>query len=255
MSLHTAIFLFAAGVLGGAINAVAGGGSFFTFPALLFAGLPPVPANATSTLALWFGVAGSGTAYRKQFRATRRVVIPFLTASVVGGLAGAFLLIRTPAETFLRVIPWLLLAATLLFAFGKQLTNRIGAHIAHDASGRAIALATVFEGCVAIYGGYFGGGMGIMNLALLSALGMADIHAMNALKVLLGGVTNGVATVTFIASKAIIWLPAAVMTGGAIAGGFTSAHFAQKLPQSWVRTFVIAAGSAMTLYFFWRAWH
>lgn len=233
---------------------MAGGGSFVTFPVLLFAGLAPVPANATSTLALWFGAASSGTAYRKQFRASRRVLVPFVAASLVGGLAGAFLLIKTPGETFLRGIPWLLLAATLLFAFGRHLTSRIAAGITHEASSRAVAVATLLEGVVAVYGGYFGGGMGIMNLALLSALGLADIHVMNALKVLLGALTNGVATITFIGARTIIWLPALAMTAGALAGGFASAHLAQKLPPQWIRVFVIAIGSAMTVYFFWRGY-
>ncbi|HKV25785.1 MAG TPA: sulfite exporter TauE/SafE family protein [Candidatus Acidoferrum sp.] len=254
MHLGEAIFLFFAGALGGAINAVAGGGSFIAFPALLFTGVAPIPANATNTLALWVGVTASGGAYRHRLAISRRVIVPLLAASVCGGLAGAFLLIRTPGETFLRVIPWLLLGATLLFAFGKHFTKRISASIAHDASTGALAGAAVFELLVAIYGGYFGGGIGIMNLALLSALGMTDIHAMNALKVVLGGVINGVATITFVVSKAIVWPQAVVMIAGAVLGGYFSAHYAQKLPQAWVRNFVIFVGSGMTICFFLRAY-
>ena len=118
MDIGQAIFLFAAGALGGAINAVAGGGSFVAFPALLFTGVPPVLANATNTLALWIGVTASGGAYRKRMSISRRVMIPLVATSVVGGLAGAILMIRTPAQTFLRVLPWMLLGATLLFIFG-----------------------------------------------------------------------------------------------------------------------------------------
>jgi uncharacterized membrane protein YfcA len=254
LDIRQAIFLFAAGALGGAINAVAGGGSFVTFPALLFTGVGPVAANATNTLALWIGVTASGGAYRKHLNISRRVMIPLILTSVVGGLAGAILLVKTPAQTFLRVLPWLLLGATLLFAFGKHLTGRMAAGISHESSNAAVAGASVFELGVAIYGGYFGGGMGIMNLAMLSALGMTDIHAMNALKVVLAGVTNGVATLTFIAAGAILWPQAIVMTLGASLGGYFAAHYAQRLPQSWIRLFVLLVASAMTVYFFVRAY-
>ena len=246
--------MFAAGALGGAINAVAGGGSFVTFPALLFTGVGPVAANATNTLALWIGVTASGGAYRKHLNISRRVMIPLILTSIVGGLAGAILLVKTPAQTFLRVLPWLLLGATLLFAFGKHLTGRIAAGVSHESSNAAVAGASVFELGVAIYGGYFGGGMGIMNLAMLSAFGMTDIHAMNALKVVLAGVTNGVATFTFIAAGAILWPQAVVMTLGASLGGYSAAHYAQRLPQSWIRSFVLVVAVAMTIYFFLRAY-
>jgi uncharacterized membrane protein YfcA len=254
LDFRQAIFLFGAGALGGAFNAVAGGGSFVAFPALLFTGVAPVPANATNTLALWIGVTASGGAYRKRLNLSRRVMIPLILTSIIGGLGGAVLLIKTPAQTFLRVLPWLLLGATLLFAFGKHLTGRIAAGISHESSNAAIAGASVFELIVATYGGYFGGGTGIMNLAMLAALGMTDIHAMNALKVVLGGVINGVATFTFVAMDAIVWPQAVVMTLGAIGGGYLAAHYAQKLPQSWITAFVIFAGAAMTVYFFIRAY-
>jgi uncharacterized membrane protein YfcA len=254
LNLHTAIFLFFAGALGGAINAVAGGGSFVSFPALLFTGVPAVPANATNTLALWVGTTLSGGAYREKLKIPARVMIPLVITSVIGGLAGAFLLIKTPAQTFLHVLPWLLLGATLLFAFGKHLTGRISAGITHDASNTAVAVASLYETVVAVYGGYFGGGVGIMNLAMLAALGMTDIHAMNKLKVILGGVINGVATVTFVATGVIVWPQAIVMTAGSILGGYSSAYFSQKLPQAWVKAFVIFVGTAMTIYFFLRAY-
>jgi hypothetical protein len=254
LSLEQAIFLFFAAAIGGAINAVAGGGSFVAFPALLFTGVSPVPANATNTLALWVGTTASGGAYRKQLGIPRRVMIPLLMTSVIGGVAGAFLLIKTPAQTFLRVLPWLLLGATLLFAFGKHLTGRISAGISHESSNAAVTGAAIFELGVAVYGGYFGGGLGIVNLAMLAALGMTDIHAMNKLKVILGAVINGVAAVAFIATGFILWRQAGVMTAGAIIGGYGSAHYAQKLPQAWIRVFVIVIGALMTIYFFVRAY-
>jgi uncharacterized membrane protein YfcA len=186
------LLLFFAGVLGGALNSVAGGGSFIAFPALLFTGVPPIPANATNTIALWTAAAASGGAYRKQLDVPRRVLIPLLTASLIGGLAGAILLLKTPAHTFMRVLPWLTLGATLLFAFGRKLAGRRKSVLEQEASGAALAGATLFQLGVAVYGGYFGGGMGIVMLAMLATLGMTDIHAMNALKSVMGFVINGV---------------------------------------------------------------
>jgi uncharacterized membrane protein YfcA len=246
--------LFFAGALGGAINAVAGGGSFVAFPALLFTGVPPIPANATNTLSLWVGTAASSGAYRHRLNLPWRVLLPLLLMSLAGGFAGALLLIKTPSHTFLRVLPWLMLGATLLFTFGKHLTGRLSSGITHEASNAAIAVACVFELLVAVYGGYFGGGIGIMNLAMLAALGMSDIHAMNALKVVLVAVINGVAAATFVATKAIFWPQALVMIAGSVAGGYSAAHFAQRLPQRLVWAMVNTLGFGMTIYFFLKAY-
>jgi hypothetical protein len=254
LSFSHAILLFFAGALAGAMNAVAGGGSFVAFPTLLFTGVPPIPANATNTLSLWVGTAVSGGAYRRHLNLPRRVLLPLVSMGLLGGLAGALLLIKTPAHTFLRLIPWLMLAATLLFTFGRHLTGRLSAGISHQASNAAIAGASCFELLVAIYGGYFGGGIGIMNLAMFAALGMTDIHEMNALKIVLVAVINGVATVTFIATGSIVWPQALVMIVGAGLGGYASAHYAQKLPQSLVRATIIVLGTGMTIYFFLKAY-
>jgi uncharacterized protein len=254
LELHTAIFLLFAGVLGGALNAVAGGGSFIAFPALLFTGVPPIAANATNTVALWVGVTASGGAYRKHYDLSRRVFIPLAGTSVIGGIAGAYLLLHTPPQTFLRVLPWLMLGATLLFAFGNRLSGGRSSAIAHDASTNALVFASLFELFVAVYGGYFGGGVGIMNLAMLAAIGMTDIHAMNAMKVLLGGIINGTAVVAFIFAHAVVWKQGGVMILGALVGGYFGAHYAQKLPQSWIRWFVIVVGTGMTVYFFWKGY-
>jgi len=248
------VFLLFAGALGGALNSVAGGGSFIAFPALLFAGVPPIPANATNTIALWTGAAASGGAYRKRLDVPRRVMIPLLTASLVGGVAGALLLLKTPAYTFMRVLPWLTLAATLLFAFGKKLASGRKSVIEHEATRGALAGATLFQLCVAVYGGYFGGGMGIVMLAMLATLGMNDIHAMNALKSVMGFVINGVAVVTFIVAGAVYWKHGIVMIAGAIAGGYLGAHYAMKMPQLWIRWFVVLVGAGMTAYFFWKSY-
>ena len=254
MSFSHAILLFFAGALAGAMNAVAGGGSFVAFPTLLFTGVPPIPANATNTLSLWVGTAVSGGAYRRHLNLPRRVLLPLVSMGLLGGLAGALLLIKTPAHTFFRLIPWLMLAATLLFTFGRHLTGRLSSGISHQASNAAIAGASCIELLVAIYGGYFGGGIGIMNLAMFAALGMTDIHEMNALKIVLVAVINGVAAVTFIATGSIVWPQALLMIVGAGLGGYASAHYAQKLPQSLVRATIIALGSGMTIYFFLKAY-
>ncbi len=254
MALHTLIFLFFAGALGGALNAVAGGGSFIAFPALLFTGVAPIAANATNTVALWVGVTASTGAYRKHLDLSRRVMIPLAVTSLIGGVAGAYLLLHTPPQTFLRVLPWLMLGATLLFLFGGRLARSQNG-LAHDISTSALVFASVFELVVAVYGGYFGGGVGILNLAMLAIVGMTDIHAMNALKVVLGGIINGVAVITFIIAGAVVWKQGVVMIAGAVLGGYLGAHYALKLPQAWIRSFVIAVGTGMSAYFFWSAYH
>jgi uncharacterized membrane protein YfcA len=254
LDLHTILVLFVAGVLGGALNAVAGGGGFIAFPALLFTGVPPIPSNATQTIALWCGVTASSGAYRERLDISRRVMVPLIVTSIIGGLIGAFLLLKTPAHTFLQILPWLMLGATLLFVFGKRLTGVFTAGVAHDASTAAIVGASIFELVVAVYGGYFGGGLGIMNLAMLAAIGMTDIHAMNALKTVLGSAINGVAVIAFIFARAVYWKQGGVMILGALLGGYFGAHYAQKLPQWVVRSFVIVVGTVMTIYFFWRGY-
>jgi uncharacterized membrane protein YfcA len=254
LNLEQAFFLFVAGVLGGALNAVAGGGSFVAFPALLFTGVPPIPANATNALALWTGVSASGGAYRNRLDVPRRVMTPLLTASFIGGLAGAVLLLITPPHTFMRVLPWLMLSATLLFIFGKQLAGGRPSSVGHEATAAAIVAASVFELAVAVYGGYFGGGVGIVNLAMLAAVGMTDIHAMNALKSVLAMAINGIAVAVFVVKRAIYWPQALVMIAGAVVGGYFGAHYAQRLPQAWIRWFVILVGAGMTVYFFMRAY-
>jgi uncharacterized membrane protein YfcA len=254
LTLQVAFLLFVAGVLGGALNSVAGGGSFIAFPALLFTGVPPIPANATNTIALWTAAVASGGAYRNRLNIPKRIFVPLLAASLVGGLAGAFLLLKTPAHTFMQVLPWLTLGATLLFAFGNKLAGRRGSILEHETTNAALAGATLFQLAVAVYGGYFGGGMGIVMLAMLAALGMTDIHAMNALKSVMGVVINGVAVVTFVVAKAIYWKPGIVMIAGAVAGGYAGAHYAQQLPRVWIRWFVVLVGTGMTIYFFVKAY-
>jgi uncharacterized protein len=253
-SLHHAVMLFFAALLGGTLNAVAGGGSFVAFPALLFTGVPPVPANATNTVALWTGLAFSGGAFRHHLRIRRSVLLSLGSVSLAGGVVGAILLLRTPGQTFLRILPWLMLFAVTLFIFGPKLTRARDVRVLHEPSGKAILAASFLQFMVAIYGGYFGGGMGFVILAMLTAFGMADIHEMNAFKIVLSSATNGIAVLIFILRHAVYWPQALVMICGAALGGYFGAHYSLRLPQIWVRWFVIAVGAGMTAYFFVRAY-
>lgn len=240
--------------MGGLMNAVAGGGSFLAFPALVFTGVPQVPANATNTVALWAGMTASGGAYRRRLNLPARLIVPLLVASFAGGVMGAVLLLKTSEHVFAKVLPWLMLGATLLFLFGPRLARGRQSNLGRELTTSAIVVAVLFEWLVAIYGGYFGGGVGIVNLAMLAALGMTDLHTMNALKSVLGSVINGIAVVVFAVSRVVRWPQAGVMAIGAILGGYLGAHYAQKLPQGSVRWFVVLVGLGMTVYFFARAY-
>ena len=254
LTLHTALLLFCAGLLGGALNAVAGGGSFIGFPSLLFSGVPAIPANATNTVALWTGLGFSGGAFRHHLNVRRRVLFSLAATSIAGGILGALLLLHTPGEKFLRIIPWLMLFAVLLFIFGPKIIPTRETRVVHDPGTGAILAASFFQLLVAIYGGYFGGGMGFVILAMLTVFGMADIHEMNAFKIVLSTSTNGVAVLIFIFKHAVYWPQALVMICGAALGGYFGAHYSLRLPKLWVRWFVIAVGSGMTTYFFIRAY-
>jgi uncharacterized membrane protein YfcA len=243
-------------VLAGAINSVAGGGSFLTFPALMFCGVTPIRANATNTLAVCVGTAASVGAYRKQLGGQRRALITLFTTSVIGGLIGAMLLLQTPDATFKRMIPWLMLTATLIFIFGKYLTAWLRQQMHLDIT-QPRHLGPFIAGCVvqlviAVYGGFFGGGIGILMLALLTLLGYEEIHAMNALKTVLATTINGIAVVAFIAARIIDWPQALVMIVGTIIGGYGGAIIAQKVNGEVIRALVMAVGLGMTVYFFVR---
>jgi uncharacterized protein len=240
----TGLLLFVSAVLGSAINSVAGGGSFLTFPALLFAGVPSVPANATSTVALWPGTVASVFAYRHELAEVRRELVPMGTVSFVGGLLGSLLLLGTSDHTFVLLIPWLLLFATVLFSFGGAITRRLQGRRA------PMSVVLVAQFAVALYGGYFGGGAGIMMLAILSVVGMSDIHRMNALKTTLGGLINGVAVVAFIVARAVVWGPGLVMIAGGLTGGYLGAAAARRVSSKHVRRLVLVVAWAMTIYFF-----
>lgn len=233
---------------------MAGGGSFVSFPALLFAGVPAVAANATNTVALWPGLAASTVAYLKRLSAPMRVLLPLLLTSAVGGWAGALLLLRTPQHTFLHLVPWLLLGGTLLFALGNKIRAVAGRRAVVDdlrqISWQAITVTSIMELLLAVYGGYFGAGIGFVTLGMLAALGMRDILAMGAIRTLLAAAINAAAVVTFVWAGAVLWPQCVVMIAGALAGGWFGAHFAQKADPRTMRYLVIGVGLAMSAYFF-----
>ena len=252
------VLLFFAAAIGGGLNAVAGGGSFLTLPALILAGVSPVVANATSTLALWPASISSTFAYRGDIKTSTQWLLILGLTSVAGGLAGALLLVRTSDSSFLRLLPWLMLIAAATFTFGQKLRPKAassgGSHrFEHGSAWHSSMLGIVaIQLVIAAYGGYFGGGMGIMMLATLALAGMTNIHEMNGLKALLGVSINGLALLTFVLSGAIQWKYGLTMAAGGILGGYSTAAFARKLDPRYVRVFVIVVGWSMTVYFFVR---
>jgi len=254
LHLGQAILLFFAAAIAGTLNAVAGGGSFVSFPVLLFTRVPAVPANATNTVALWPGLAASTIAYLKRLNAPRCLLLPLLVTSVAGGWVGAVLLLRTPQHTFMNLVPWLLLSGTLLFAFGNNIRAIAGRTATVDdlrqISWQAIVVSSILELLLAVYGGYFGAGIGFVIMGMLAALGMRDVHAMGAIRTLLAAAINAVAVVTFIWAGAVLWPQCLAMIAGALTGGWFGAHFAQKADPAKMRYLVIAVGLVMSTYFF-----
>ena len=243
--------LIGAATAAGAINAVAGGGTILTFPALLAFGTPPVIANATSTVALVFGTSGSVYGFRQHLVSIREWLWHFVPVSLLGGLIGSWLLTITGNEIFSRLVPFLILFATLLF-----LAQGLVARLIHRPAGELqrpprLWPAQLFQFLVAIYGGFFGAGIGILMLATLGFIGLSDIHQMNALKNILGSLINVVAAIMFICRGLVEWPKVGIMTIGAVAGYYFGSHYSQKIPQVWVRRMVLAIGfgiSAITFY-------
>ena len=255
MSIHQGAFLFAAAFVAGVLNSVAGGGGFIAFPALLLTGIPPINANATNTAALWPGTVASTGAYRRVLsNQGRNLVLPLVCTGMVGGFAGALILLKTPQSTFMRLVPWLLLSATVLFMFSGRIAVWVRKRTAHvrSSSKLDIAGAALVQLFIAVYIGYFGAGAGILMLALFAMMGVESIHTMNGLKTLLASVCNAVALITFIVAHTVVWPQALLMTVGATLGGYGGAYYAQKLPQERVRQFVIVVGLSMSAYFFAR---
>ena len=254
LHLGQVIFLFIAATIAGTLNAVAGGGTFISFPALLATGMPAVEANATNTVALWPGLAASTGAYVRRLDVPRRLLVPMLLTSVVGGLAGSLLLLKTPQHVFLHLVPWLLLSGTLLFAFGNNIRTIAGKSAVMDnwrkASWQVVTVTSFVELLIAIYGGYFGAGIGFITLGMLAALGMRDVHAMGAIRTLLAVVINAAAVLMFILARAVFWPHCLVMIAGSLVGGWFGARYAQRADPQKVRRVVIAIGVAMSAYYF-----
>jgi len=253
------LMLFVAAFIGGAMNAVAGGGSFFSFPALLFVGLDPKIANATNTVALWPGSAASVGAYRRELHNQRDAARLLAGVSLGGGLLGALLLLVTPSDVFRLLLPYLMLCATLLFAFSPRINQyvrhldvRRSADNSQTSASAARRRSLLLQGLISIYGGFFGGGIGILMLATLALMGIEDMHEMNALKTLLATLINGIAVLAFVIAGAVAWPEALVMAVAAIAGGYGGAALARRIEARHVRTFVMVVGFVISAYLFVR---
>jgi len=248
LNVHGYLFLLAAGLSAGLINSVAGGGSFLTFPTLVFIGVPSVVANATSTVALFPGVFASSWAYRNDFERLEKVPLkPAILVSIAGGIAGALLLLFTAQRTFDVIIPWILLMATVALAAGPTVSRMLNSRV--RISSRALIL---LQFLCAIYGGYFGGAVGIIMLAVWSMAGLTDVHAMNAGRTLLGGVMNAAAVVCFVIAGKVWWLQAVLLLIAAVIGGYAGAHFAKRVNPALIRGVIIAISAAVTVAFFVR---
>lgn len=256
MTSSEAGLLVSAALVAGVANSIAGGGSFISFPVLLFTGMPPVNANATNTVAVWPGIVASTSAYRKAMDwPLLKSVMPLIIVTLLGSILGAWLLLHTPQITFLKMVPWLLFAGTVLFSIGPRLSRWVNRRRDNPRPSRLqIALITFAQLLLGLYIGYYGAGVGFLILPLLTMMGIENIHAMNGLRVLLATCGNAAAIVLFIVARAVIWPQALLMMTGAIVGGYAGAHYAQKLKPTTVRYLVISIGSAMTVYFFWKTW-
>jgi uncharacterized membrane protein YfcA len=242
------VLLIAAAFAGGAMNAMAGGGSFVTFPALVYAGAPSISANATSTMALFPGYFSSAWAYRQDFQAPAGVSLrALIVVSLIGGAVGGVMLLVTPVHVFDAIVPWLLLLATALFAAGRPAAAWLRRYVT---LGPVSLLSVQF--LLGIYGGYFGGAVGIMMLAALGLFGMTDLNGMNGVKSLLAGTMNTVALLTFVVAAKIVWAAALPMLCGSTVGSYLGARLARRIPSNLQRIAIIVIGSAMTVAFFQR---
>jgi uncharacterized membrane protein YfcA len=234
------------------MNSVAGGGSLITFPTLIWLGVPSINANATNTVALWPGSLGSVWGYRREMRGTDPRVWTLVVPSFAGGLAGAILLYRTPTEVFDRLVPLLIVFATLLFMAQEPLQRRFNLRAAHGSRSHWLSWTMLFQLLVGLYGGYFGAGIGILMLAALSIMGHTDIHQMNGVKNVLAVCINGIAASYFVFTGLVLWQDAAVMAIGAIAGGVGGAGVARRLGRTAVRRAVVVIGFAMAVSMLFR---
>jgi uncharacterized protein len=258
------VWLIVATFLAGVLNAVAGGGSFLSFPALLSMNILPVQANATNTVAIWPGQLTSVAAYRKDVRRNLRSAGVMALAGLVGGTAGAVVLLNTPQQTFMRLVPWLLLGAALTFAVSGPVSRAVAKlqarRAAREAEGEADGATheprrlPLFVAAMAVsfYVGYFGAGAGFLFMTLLALAGYRDMNAINALKVVANTLANGIAFVIFIADRQVVWRDCLAAMMAAAIGGYVSASLAHKVPQKVLRALVVVIGLGMAAWFFWR---
>ncbi|MEI6561012.1 MAG: sulfite exporter TauE/SafE family protein [Verrucomicrobiota bacterium] len=256
MTATEILSLTAAAAVAGMVNAIAGGGTLITFPVLLLFGTPEKVANATSTLALVLGMAGSLFGYRNHLAAARIWLWRFVPVSILGGLLGSILLTRTNDAVFAKMVPFLIFFATLIFlaqgTFRKLSGFDNGNATPPQERHHAVGIAILVQIGVAIYGGYFGAGIGILMLASLGFIGLSNIHEMNSLKTILASLINLVASAWFIGSGLIHWPKAAIMTAGALGGYYLGAHFAQRIPQQQVRRIINAIGLTISAVMFYK---
>ncbi len=234
------LIIFGATFVAGIINTIAGGGTLISFPTLVWLGRNPILANASNAAALWPGSFAGMVGFRKDLATLPRWLFWLTIPSLLGGAVGAILLLHTSTRTFERLVPWLILSATLLLAFQEIITRRVR-------FSSNITFVFILQFVVSVYGGYFGAGMGILMLAALGFIGLTDLHQMNGLKNLLAICINGVAAIYFAVSGAIIWSDAILMAIAAILGGFAGAKIAQRLGRKFVRTAVVVIGLGMTI--------
>lgn len=246
-----AFWLMVASLIGGSLNAVAGGGSFLSFPALLNVGVLPIQANATNTVALWPGQLTSIAAYFEDLRHNLRLVLPLCIAAAIGGVAGGMVLLHTGQGTFLRMVPWLLLGAALLFAASAPISRWLQKRSPSESHPSYLPL---FLGMIVVcfYIGYFGAGAGFLIISLLALFGIENINQINALKVVTTTLANGVAVLVFIAEKQVLWQHCLLMMLAAATGGYCGARFSRRLNAQLMRWVVVCLGLGMSAYFFWR---
>jgi uncharacterized membrane protein YfcA len=251
--VHTIIIAIAA-FAAGAINSIAGGGTLLSFPALVWIGLNPVMANATNTFALWPGSFAAMVGFRRELANVRRWLLLLTIPALLGGATGGVLLLHTSMATFTRLVPFLILGATLLLAGQELITRRLGvlAHAHENPSAGWITIVVIFQFLVGIYGGYFGAGIGILILATLGLIGLTDMHEMNGLKNLLAICINGVAAIYFAWSGAVLWKDGFIMAVAAIIGGYLGARVARRLGRTFVRRSVVVIGLAMGIALFFK---
>ncbi|MBM3603563.1 MAG: sulfite exporter TauE/SafE family protein [Alphaproteobacteria bacterium] len=245
------LILIAAGLASGMLNAVAGGGTFISLPALIWLGVPPVSANATATFSALPGYVTSAWGFRHDIRAEGTLSLcAIMVIASIGCIIGAVLLILTPGDAFMVIVPWLLLLATVLFAIGPRLLLAIR-RFGGGAAGAGISTAAIMS--VAIYGGYFNGGLGIMLLAAFGLIGYHNLHGMNGLKNMLSALLSLIASVTFVLAELIAWEHAIALSVSAAIGGYAGANISRRITRlDLLRLFITAVGAAMTAAFFLR---